>query len=495
MALVEHSSQYRPRDPQPLPKRGPIYNIPVEILLKISQLLAPPRTRDGVRTLSELTHICRFWRVTLINQPRLWATVFVTRNDRLSFVGMCLERTRSTPLEVTIGVDDVVGLHPSCTCDRGKRGLLIPSQTNPCERHFVFECLAETKHSERIRTLNIHFENAYYPPEEGGQLSLGSCRFFDLPPPHLTGLEWRGEGTLYTNHLFSIPPFPHTLRSLSYEGSYHSQFMQVRNLTSFTLRSYSGYSEGISAETFRTFMLNNQSLETLSLAWVSLKGSSNGPPVNLSNLKSFSAQLPFPTKTFSTIVRVPALRHLSSLWITLVEDEYAFRATGDGIAFSVRSDFWRISEAWQDLTGYARPTIRHVRLHDEPGSADPYLSEDGTVISLLMDADTLEVGSGYVPSFYDDFWDDLKQLGPQLKTIRFEIPEEMEPPGLSDEKFGGYPLDDIEDLVRYRFEQGRPFSSVERMVVSESERVNRRLDFLWRCFYGSCGLDQYVRPE
>jgi len=428
----------------------------------------------------------------LINQPRLWATVFITQDDRLSFVEMCLERSQSIPLDVTISVSDVAQSHPSCTCDRGKRGQLIPSGINPCERHFVFESLAETKRSKRIHTLKIHFKDVYSPPEERAWLSLGSCRFFDLPPPHLTSLEWKDGGTLYTDCLFTIPPFPNTLRSLSYEGTIHSQFTQVKSLTSFTLKDYF---EKINVETFRTFMLNNQALETLSLEWVQFEGSSNGPPVNLPNLKSFSIYLPFPQTTFSTIVRVPALRHLSSLWITFADDTYAFHATGDGITFSVKTDLCYISEVWQDLTGYARPTIRHVRLHDELEMAGPYSDDTGTIISFLMDVDTLEVGNGYVPGFHDGFWDDLKQLGPRLKTIRFEIPEGMEPPRLSDGRWGEYPLDDIGDLVRYRFEQGRPFSSVERMVVSESERINRQQDFLWRCFYCHYRLDQYVRPE
>jgi len=46
------SARHCPPDPSPLPKRGPIYNVPVEIFF---QLVAPPRTRDGLYHLSELT--------------------------------------------------------------------------------------------------------------------------------------------------------------------------------------------------------------------------------------------------------------------------------------------------------------------------------------------------------------------------------------------------------------------------------------------------------
>ena len=119
------------------------------------------------------------------------------------------------------------------------------------------------------------------------------------------------------------------------------------------------------------------------------------------------------------------------------------------------------------------------------------------VIPLLADAHTLEIGRDYLLWWYEGFLDDLKQLGPQLKTIRFEIPDGTGPfkdsHGLYD-RWRGEVLDKVEDLVKYRFDHGRPFSVVERMVVDETERMRRQQDYVWRCFYGDRGLSQYVRP-
>jgi hypothetical protein len=409
---------------------------------------------------------------------------------------MCLERSQPIPLEVTIHVSDEGRSHPRCTCDEDKRGRLIPNETDPCEWHFVFESLTKTKHSKRVRTLNILFYDSNPPLGEEKRLTLGGCRFFNLPFPQLTNLEWTNRDTLYANHLFSIAPFPPTLRSLSFDGLWHDHFTQVNNLTSFVCTDH--YFEKISAETFRTFILNNRSLETLSLEWIALEGASNRPPVELSNLKSLNVG--FTPTVFSALIRVPAFRRLSSLRVSITNDDapwFTFCATGDGIALSVKSDLLRIGETWQDLTGHARPTIRHVRLYNNP-EVDLYGGDGGTVISLLMDAHTLEIGSTYASFWYDDFLGDLKQLGPQLKTIRFEVTEETEPfreSGDEYEDWGGYLLDDIEDLVRYRSEQGRPLSLVERMVVSENEWVNRQQDFVWRCFYSDRRLDRYIRPE
>jgi len=179
-------------------------------------------------------------------------------------------------------------------------------------------------------------------------------------------------------------------------------------------------------------------------------------------------------------------------------DRFTLRATGDGIVFTIESDFSSIVETWQDLTGYAEPTIRHVRLENSSEEVD--LTSDSvynTIISLFADAHTIEVGRGCLGLFYTGFLDDLDQLGSQLKTIRFEVPEDTEPlrgPVRYEDRVG-YLLDDIEDLVRYRFEQGQPFSLVERMVASDNEEVNRRQADVWRSFYRDRCLDQYVRPE
>ena len=404
---------------------------------------------------------------------------------------MCLERSLPAPLEVKVDASEVGRNHPSCTCDEDRRERLLPDETDPCPLHFVFEALAESRHSKRIRMLNISFCETGIPLRSSVELVLGSCRFFTLPLLQLTSLDWNNEATPYANHLFSVPPFPPTLRSLSFKGSWHGQLTQVNNLTAFALDC----DLALNAETFRTFMLNNQSLEKLSLHSFKFKGSPNGLPVHLSNLKSFSVR--FPPKNLSSLVRVPDLQRLSSLCISEdnAEDWFTFRATGGGLVFSVESSLADIVGDWQDLTKHARPIIRHIRLQYYPEYGVPGGRGGGAVISLFTDAHTLEVGYPYTTCFYNGFLDDLKQVGPRLKTIRFELPAETEPfqGTVEYECWDGGMLDDIEDLVRRRFEQGQAFSSVERMVVSESERTNRVQDYIWRCFYGR--LERYVQPE
>ena len=494
-APVQQPPNPRQRNQRLPKKRGPVYKIPLEILFAVFELVAPPRTRNGIYALMELTHVCQFWRNALVNKPQVWATIFATVNDCRSFVEMCLKRSGSVPLEVTVDITSRAEYHPTCTCEADGRSRLISDEVDPCERHFVFESLAEKKHSKRIKALEILFDDSHFP--DGGELALGGCRFFNSPLPQLIHLKWTDVETPYAVHLFPAPPFPPTLRSLSFEGYWFDQVPSIKNLTSLSFTLYQGC---ISAETFRAFILNNISLETLSLGDPYFDGSPNGPPVNLLNLKSLTVGRTF--YDLSTIFRIPAIQRSSSLLVSFTNINYArFKicASGDGFSFAFHGDLTDILRSWHNFTRDAAPTILHVRLENLASDVDEYMCGDETVTatSLFADAHTLEIGYGFMLYCYKNFLDDLEELGPQLKTIRFEVREESEPFEGSDNywDWDGELFHAIVDLVVYRSQQGRPFSLVERMVVSEGERVNRQQEFVWRCFYSDRSLDHYVQHE
>jgi hypothetical protein len=358
--------------------------------------------------------------------------------------------------------------------------------------------MAETRHSRRIRALSIlFFDSAYIFGKEAVSLALGSCRFFNIPSLQLTRLQWSDGDRWHTDHLFSAPPFVPTLHSLSFRGGFWNG--RITNLNKLTSVAIEDHREDIDAEIFRTFILNNLSLETLLLGDIQFKGVSNGSPATLLNLRSFTVKNP-PAEslgTLSTLIRVPAFQRFSSLVISAPQglSWFMLYATGDDIVLTAEYFPGRIAEMWQDLTGYAKPTIQHVRL-ENPDNFDFAGHECSGITTLFTDVHTLEIGNGCV-RLYPEFLDDLKQLGEQLKTIRFEIPEETEPFRMSDDyvMWGGRLLDDIEELVTYRFAHGRPLASVERMVVSRSERVNRQQGFVWRCFYNDRHLDQFIQPQ
>ena len=412
--------------------------------------------------------------MALINNPQAWAAIFVTQKDRRSFVEMCLERSFPASLEVTVHVHSHGRNRPSCSCNTDNRTRVVPNEISPCNWHFVFESLVETRHSTRIRSLIIRFSlDRYRNPKKQVKLALGCSQFFDMPSFQLTSLNWNDSNTGYATHLFSVPPLSPTLRTLSFSGSWHDQLLGIANLSSLTLERCSG----VSTESFQKFIQNNQSLKRLSLAWVSFEGASDNPPID----------------------RIPAFEGLCLLSILALREGdagcFAVRASRDGMVFTVKDWLRNIPKSWERITGSARSSIKHIRL-ENPTNIKMRYHEGNGAIALLTDVCVLEVGRGYVPNFYPNFWDDLKGLGPQLKTIRFEIPEETEPfRGWADEykKWGGEPLDAIEDLVIYRSSHGRPFSCVERMVVSDSKQVNREQKFVWRYFFNDRRLGRYIQ--
>jgi len=316
-------------------------------------------------------------------------------------------------------------------------------------------------------------------------LALGSCRFFTSTFPRLVDLEWWSEGT-HADYLFSTPPFVPPLRSLTYWGDWNSLVRQVNNLTFFSF-FHKGTSQ-VSTEAFRLLMHNNSSLESLVLKGVDLKGNSKGPPVHLLNLKSLTVSSP--SRKLSTVIRIPALQRLSSLQISSKYGAYRLFAEGDDVTLTIKGS--NDIEDWENLTGYAKPVIRHIRLYDRPIPAGTAMVENtnNVAASLLANAQILEVGYTYLRGSYHGLWDDLKQLT-HLKTIRFEVLNDRCLDYCTDLECSRWNA--IEDLVKYQFRKGRPFSVVERLVTSNSERENRLQAYMWRWFYGTHKLARYVQ--
>ena len=377
-----------------------------------------------------------------------------------------------------------------CKCtSEDEYGRLLRNRKTPCEWHFVFEPLARPENSKRIQVLNTDCSNPSYP---GRTIEFGSFRFLGSSFPQLTTFEWKDDGTQYANRLFPRPHHLPNLRFLAFEGRWNPSLAQISNLTSLSVN----YRGPLCAERFRLFLLNDKSLEWLELS-IKIRGVATGPPVDLPNLKSLSTNYSFP-KAVSTIIRVPAFEHFSSLRISLEDDLGDFltlRATGDGISLTVKSWVQDVAEDWQYLTGHARPAL-HVRIYDQlPVYTFDYSDISMIVPTLMGDAHTLDIGLSYSILWGDRFWRELKRLGPRLKTMRFEVSEKVELFGDSTSfRYvpDDYAFDKITELVEHRFREGWPLSTVERMIVSDDEEVNRLQDCVWRRFCDARGIRKYL---
>ena len=475
----------------------------------VFKFLMPPYFLGDRHILLTLTHVCRSWGDILINEPQTWTAIFATKRDHQSLIKMCLERSHPAPLEVQVEVKDII--YPSCTCDKDSRSRLVTNKIKPCELHFAFGSLAKPEYSGCV-----HMSDALYPDGTSNVqyfngvctgskrtilLTLKGCQFFEVPYFKPTSLNWKALTQENPVFLLPISLFPPTLRSLSFQGCFgHDQLTNLSNLTSLAL------TQKINTESFRMIILNNQSLQKLSLNGIQFEGSSSWHPVTLGNLRSFSLHDPFSgsVKILSTLICVPAFKCLSSLFFTFGERcrgayQLVLHAMGHDIAFSVVCDSPCFMEIWQELIGYPGPTIQSVSFeHQGHFSQDrSWIGVDG-MYKLFMDVHTLEIGYGCscrcFAYIYPNFWDDLGKLGPKLTTICFDIPKYdlgLAPHCICD-PWSVRLYDAIKNLMKYRFEHGQPFSSVKRMA-NGSEKLNARQELVWR---GICNtLDQYVQHK
>ena len=427
----------------------------------------------------------------LVNCPHIWATIFAARGVRRGVVEMCLERSGRGPLDVMIDVSEYVRLYPGCTCHRDGRGRLLPNEMVPCEWHFVFEALAELRHSTRILSLNVAFYPPSIPAASTGKVALGSCRFFTLTFPQLSSLDWdNGWGLRFTNYLFSTPPFPQSLRYLTYKGPWSDYFAEI---TSLTFLKYEANTNPVDPVAFQRFLLHNPNLESLWLKQLTFQHNPQVQPVELPALKRLSVNPP--PVNLSAIIQAPAIRNLSSLRICLSADrpDILF-AVGDGFTLYAGNFLKGLGQVWYELTWYARPTIGWIHLGGSSPDVFYRTPSEDTFGWLIQDASTVEVGLVHGTAWNLNLWGALMNAGTQLKVVRVEVPEHMGQighhynPAWDDDVF-----ERIDRLVKRRFELGSPLAAVERLVVSDDELVNGEQDAAWGWFYHTRGIGCYLR--
>ena len=433
-----------------------------------------------------------------MHYPQAWTTIFATRKDRRSFVKTCLDRSQPLLVEATVEFVNSVEVDAGCKCGRDEDGMLL-STANTCEWHFEFGPLSRPANSKRIKVLNA---DTTIPPSLRHR--HGSFRFLNSSLPQLTTFKWIDERG-GDKRLSLDPRSLLNLRSVSFEGHWNRSFTRLKNLTSLSLKDLDSSRD---AEEFRLFILQNRTLTSLQLS-IRIKGSTKGPPVDLLNLKFL--RITRCTKAVAAIFRVPALKHLSSLRIS----GEAIDATGGGISFYMESPSNCLLEDWRNLTQDSPPTLRHVRADGEPVecmSLDP--DSQAMVSTFMRDADTLEIGLYYSGWWNGGLWDELKLLGPQLRTLRLEaikhvaplddtIPSDPYVPKKKGEGFernrvrpcairDNYVFDMVAELAERRLREGYPLSSVERMIVNDDEEENRLLDHVWGWLYHDRGIEKYL---
>lgn len=205
----------------------PVNRLPPELISYIAQYV-PEEEEVDARSIVQLTHVCRFWRDSIISTPELWTLI---SSGRMKLAKLCLERAKTVPLTVHL---DFGGI-------KGKRGSI-----NLLSSHFKntasFTCINFSKIEELAQVLNF--------PK-----SLPNLRSLSLTRPR---------DTIQVNHTDLFDFSAHTaLRELSlYNIPFVPSILSLRTLTKFSIFNY-GFELPI--DTLLGLLDANRSLESASL--------------------------------------------------------------------------------------------------------------------------------------------------------------------------------------------------------------------------------------
>jgi len=80
----------------------PVNRLPPEILSHITRCLLQKNNASNTRSVIPLTHVCRYWRESIISVPANWALISSPSKD---LAALSLERAKAASLEVHLNVD------------------------------------------------------------------------------------------------------------------------------------------------------------------------------------------------------------------------------------------------------------------------------------------------------------------------------------------------------------------------------------------------------
>jgi hypothetical protein len=85
--------------------QAPVNGLPPEVLCRVFQ------HRNCGQDLVVATHVCRYWRSTLISDPSLWTSILLNSTSDANRTQTYLERSKSATLDIKIISDHLKDLH------------------------------------------------------------------------------------------------------------------------------------------------------------------------------------------------------------------------------------------------------------------------------------------------------------------------------------------------------------------------------------------------
>ena len=204
----------------------PVNKLPPEIIPRIAQHVL--QGHIDTKPIIPLTHVCRYWRQSIISAPENWTLI---SSDRMSLMALTLERSKSAPLQLEIRNSTRIG--------QNFRDLITPHLQNT--ETLKFWALTTIENFTRV------FPN--FPQS--------------MPNLRLLELHHAVDAPRWDRSIDPFGLFPNTLKSLRlYDIPLYPPFLEIRTLTELSLQ-YDVVQPSL--DTLLDVLEENRSLESVHL--------------------------------------------------------------------------------------------------------------------------------------------------------------------------------------------------------------------------------------
>jgi len=406
----------------------PVNGLPPEVLSHTFELACSPPSAASTALLVALTHVCRYWRVVLLSNPKFWTNIF-TRRDTVDFFAECLLRSKALPVHLNLHYHMRWDGSFSCSCEDHFPLVSCGVRCPHTRARKTVELLGQRLLSGRLQSLDllIFFPDPVTPATTFDEVRIAN--FFNHPLPELHSLRlvcldaaqlWEDFPIYDGIFSRSLPKLKHLSLVQCWGGltgwlvgltSFHLEF---RDLWDFRSDKFLAFLEG-----------NRGTLGVLSLDNVGFDNY-GGRPVTLSNLKELKLKrIADPVNLFLHLT-LPAFGSLERLRVRFSDGIAAFSATNtSGALLQIvenQGDVFSCCANGLALSWWTQISTLDLDLH---GSQEVSDSDVEDFYCSIPSLETMEIRT--VSHLYRIFRPLLpikRALHPSLKLVRLPVPQE-----------------------------------------------------------------------
>ena len=471
--------------------------LPLELFTRILSFVVDHGSGESLKQIIPLTHVCRYWRASLLSYPKIWSTLCMKPGNP-SVISEWLARSQNVPLTVIAEFSDAYE-HPICRYrDSPAATIDDPDALAVCPRHEAILSLNQLlPHRSRIRDLDIllHFSDPDWDDDDGDDHDheplLLHHLFFKETLPNLQRLDFRATHLELFKYVIFAPDSLFAgrlplLKDLKYLGMAGGLTGTAENLDSCEIGSWSG-SAGpflIPAIEFQTLLNNNRTVRSLTVnpAEIMTPDAPQVPAaVSMADLKflKLGYTLSRDLKIFLSCIHAPQFGGLDTLQLSLFSHGFRAVATdGSGHTFEFsQSDWVDLASQPPQFFGAEITTLRldqgeTLRPRDRP-EVHQLLKSLGAVRVLEFDKKRAESG----------IFSDLSVAGilPRLKVIRVMVSRNCRED-----------LQLLAAISRLRMEAGNPLATIEPILATGEDRSGQEFRAEWEKYYGTEGIQNFL---